>query len=132
MQIKSVATLATCLFLTSAVLPAYANDHGDTNGHQLVQDEYKPGTKVTFDEDQDEVYDAVQKGLIKPFSELYDAVDTQLNGRVIKVELEKDDHQWFYELKLMYKNNVIKVKYNATTLGLTELKGHNIIDVIKK
>lgn len=70
--------------------------------------------------------------MIKPFSELYATVDKQLNGRLIKVELEEDDNEWVYELKLVHENNVIKVEYNATTLELMEIKGRNLQDVIKK
>ncbi|WP_431769403.1 PepSY domain-containing protein [Vibrio sinus] len=128
---RNITILSASLIFGMHMVPAYA-DPGHQNGHELVQDTYKPGTSVKFDEDQDEVYDAVQKGLIKPFSELYDAVDTELNGRVIKVELEEDDGQWFYELKLVHNHNVVKVKYNATTLALMEVKGHNILEIIKR
>lgn len=125
-------TLALALILPCMLtMPAFASN--DTqNGHELIQDAYKEGAHIEFDEDQDEVYDAVKKGLIKPFSELYVTVDKQLNGRLIKVELEEDDNEWVYELKLVHENNVIKVEYNATTLELMEIKGRNLQDVIKK
>lgn len=109
---------------------AYAFGSKD-NGHILVQDEFRSGTHVEIDEDQDEVYEAVQQGLIKPFSELYSTIDQQLNGRLIKVELDEDDDEWVYELKLIHEGNVIKVEYNATTLELIEIKGRNLMDVIK-
>ncbi|CAH0540263.1 PepSY domain-containing protein [Vibrio marisflavi] len=131
MPIRNITLLSACLAFGIYMAPAYA-DSGSQNGHELVQDAYKPGASIKFDEDQDEVYDAVQKGLIRPFSELYEAVDNELNGRVIKVELEEDDDQWFYELKLVHNHNVVKVKYNATTLALMEVKGHNILEVIKR
>lgn len=131
MPIRNITILSASLLFGMYVAPAFA-DSGNQNGHEIVQDAYKPGAKVKFDEDQDEVYDAVQQGLIKPFSELYSAVDSELNGRVIKVELEEDDGQWFYELKLVHNHNVVKVKYNATTLALMEVKGHNILEIIKR
>jgi len=37
-----------------------------------------------------------------------------------------------YELKLVHKNSVIKVEYNAATLEMIEIKGRNLHDVIKK
>lgn len=121
----------TVLFLIALMHPTLAlSDPQD--GHHLVQDAYKHGTAIEIDEDQDEVYEAVQKGLIKPFSELYATVDKQLNGRLIKVELDEDDDEWIYELKLVHDNHVIKVEYNATTLELIEIKGRNLHDVIKK
>ncbi|XHF86633.1 hypothetical protein SNR28_17515 [Vibrio sp. HN007] len=102
------------------------------DGHELVYDVHRDGTRVEFEEDQDEVYDAVQKGLIKPFSELYQEVETNLHGRVIKVELEEDDDEWIYEIKLLHENNVLKAEYNATTLELMELKGRDLMSVIKR
>jgi len=126
------STIANLSLLCVLLLPhaVFAGKH--ENGHELIQDVHKEGTRIEFDEDQDEVYDAVQDGLIRPFSELYEAIETQLNGRVIKVELEEDDDEWIYELKLVHDNNIIKVEYNATTLEMMEIKGRNLHDVIKK
>lgn len=128
---KRLKTLLLIMLAGSTLQLAIAED--DTqNGHALVQDAYKEGARIEFDEDQDEVFDAVQQGLIQPFSALYKTVDQQLNGRLIKVELEEDDDQWIYELKLVHDNNIINVEYNATTLEMIEIKGRNLHDVIKK
>lgn len=96
-----------------------------------IQDTYKDGTQVKIDEDQDEVYAAVQKGLIKPFSELYAAIDNELYGRLIKVELEEEDDEWIYDLKLVHEDKVIRVEYNATTLELMSIKGRDVLSIIK-
>ena len=109
--------------------PSYAHQHD--NGHELVRDVEKPGTKVEFEEDQDEVYEAVQRGYIRPFSEMYAAVERDLHGRIIKVELEEDDDLWVYELKINYNNNIIKVEYNAETLEMIEIRGRNIKKALK-
>ncbi|UTT84564.1 hypothetical protein LZI70_12910 [Vibrio pelagius] len=101
------------------------------NGHDLVQDVHKEGTRIEFEEDQDEVYEAVQEGYIRPFSEMYAAVENDLHGRIIKVELEEDDDIWVYELKINYKNNIIKVEYNAETLEMLMIKGRNFKEAIK-
>ncbi|MEZ9714183.1 PepSY domain-containing protein [Vibrio cyclitrophicus] len=103
----------------------------DHNGHDLVQDVHKAGTRIEFEEDQDEVYDAVQEGYIRPFSEMYEAVENDLHGRIIKVELEEDDDVWVYELKINHQNNIIKVEYNAETLEMLMIKGRNFKDAIK-
>lgn len=131
MLTKSIKASLLSTLLVVFVFPAHASNHGQPSGHDLVQDAYKEGTAVEFEEDQDEVFEAVQQGLIKPFSELYRTVDKQLNGRLIKVELEEDDNEWIYELKLVHENNVIKVEYNATTLEMIKIQGRNLTDVIK-
>lgn len=132
-EIKKTIAVVSLSTLLAVPLTARADFFSDSpNGHELVQDVPAEGTRVEFDEDQDEVYEAVQKGLIKPFSELFATVERDLNGRVIKVELEEDDDEWIYELKLLHEQDVIKVEYNATTLEMMEIKGHNLQKVIRK
>lgn len=126
---QHMKTLACLLLASSLSLPASA---GHDASHQLIQDAYKAGTHVEIDEDQDEVYAAVRQGKIRPFSELYATIDKQLNGRVIKVELDEDDDEWIYELKLVYDNKVMRVEYNATTLELMSIRGRNVLEIIKK
>ncbi|GLR04264.1 PepSY domain-containing protein [Vibrio hyugaensis] len=114
--------------------PSFANhhDHHDgKDGHAIVRDVEKPGTRIEFDEDQDEVYRAVQKGYIRPFSEMYEAVENDLYGRIIKVELEEDDDEWVYELKILFDDSVIKVEYDAATLEMLEIKGRNFNKALK-
>ncbi|MGY0615754.1 PepSY domain-containing protein [Vibrio sp. FJH11] len=101
------------------------------DGHAIVQDVVKPGTQIEFDEDQDEVYRAVQNGYIRPFSELYATVEKDLYGRIIKVELEEDDNEWVYELKILFDNIVLKVEYDAATLEMLEVKGRNFNRALK-
>ncbi|EPD6974879.1 MULTISPECIES: PepSY domain-containing protein [Vibrio] len=114
--------------------PSFAkhdNEYTSQNGHAIVQDVEKPGTRIEFDEDQDEVYRAVQQGYIRPFSELYAAVENDLYGRIIKVELEEDDDAWVYELKILYNNSVLKVEYDAATLEMLEIKGRSFNKALK-
>tara|TARA_Y100001956_G_C4088839_1_gene172005 strand:+ start:109 stop:414 length:306 start_codon:yes stop_codon:yes gene_type:complete len=96
-----------------------------------VQDVHKPGARIEFEEDQDEVYEAVKKGYIRPFSEMYAAVERDLRGRIIEVELEEDDDVWVYELKLNHQNNIIKVEYNAETLEMLMIKGRHFHKALK-
>ncbi|MGF1717043.1 PepSY domain-containing protein [Photobacterium chitinilyticum] len=87
---------------------------------------------LEIDEDHDDVMEAVQQGLIQPFSALKATVSKQLHGRIIKVELEEDDDIWVYELKLIDpNNNIVKVEYEAKTLSIIEIKGRNLENVIK-
>ncbi len=133
MRIQTLTTSAL-LMLCSLGMSSYSyakSGHEHKDGHALVQDAYKAGTDVEFEEDQDDVYRAVQAGLIQPFSALYSTVENELNGRIIKVELEEDDDEWVYELKLIHESNVIKVEYDAKTLEMLEIKGRNLMNVIK-
>ncbi|MGR4988362.1 PepSY domain-containing protein [Vibrio rotiferianus] len=109
----------------------HTGHHDDKDGHAIVRDVEKPGTRIEFDEDQDEVYRAVQKGYIRPFSEMYEAVENDLYGRIIKVELEEDDDEWVYELKILFDDSVIKVEYDAETLEMLEIKGRNFNKALK-
>ncbi len=129
MRKKSALYLAALFTLLSLSQSALANEH--QNGHKLVIDVPQSEARIEIEEDQDEVYDAVQAGLVKPFSELYAMVDKDFHGRIIKVELEEDDDEWTYELKLVHDNNVIKVEYNATTLAIIEIKGRDIRSALK-
>ena len=126
---KSALYLAALFTFFPLSQSAFANAHPD--GHQLIQDVHQNGAKIDIDEDQDEVYDAVQTGLVKPFSELYAMVEKDFHGRIIKVELDEDDNEWTYELKLVHENNIIKVEYDAATLAITEIKGRDIRAALK-
>lgn len=126
--IVTTSAIVACVLFS---FPTMAKKHDQQDGHALVQDVHKPGTRIEFDEDQDEVYEAVKNGNIRPFSELYAAVERDLNGRIIHVELEEDDDIWVYELKLNHDNNIIKVEYNAKTLEMLQIKGRNIKQALK-
>jgi len=122
--------MALLLFFTLLSGTVYATQVKE-EGLQLVLDEHRVGADVNIKEDEDEVYAAVQNGLIKPFSELYKTIDLQLNGRLIKVELDEERNQWVYELKLIHESNVIKVEYDAASLEIIKIEGRDLINIIK-
>ena len=128
MLISNRKALTLCALLTSLSFASWA----DTPSLLPGQDMHPPGAKVDIDEDQDEVLEAVREGKIRPFSELYQTVAQQLNGRVIKVELEEDDDMWVYELKIVYQNSVYKVEYNARDLSIFSIRGRNVMELIKR
>ncbi len=134
-MVKMLTSTSLVLLLCLTSSTAFAKkDHHDKHDHisrDLLMDEHKPGTKIEFEEDQDEVYEAVRRGYIRPFSELYDAVEQDLHGRIIRVELEEDDDIWVYELKINHQNNIIKVEYNAETLEMLLIKGRNFKQALK-
>ncbi|PSU35935.1 PepSY domain-containing protein [Photobacterium lutimaris] len=88
--------------------------------------------ELEIDEDHDDVMRAVQQGQVQPFSSLQSKVNAQLRGRIIHVELEEDDNIWIYELKLIDpNNNIVRVKYDAQTLTILEIKGRGLENIIK-
>jgi uncharacterized membrane protein YkoI len=121
--------LALLLMASSAVcFQAVAQNN---NGHDALQDVVSPDTKVEIEAGQDKVFKAVQDGELRPFSELYATVDSQLEGRVIKVELEKNRQGWEYELKLENGEQVFEAKYDGGSLELLELEGRDLYNLIK-
>lgn len=120
--------LVFCTLLTSLSFASWADTPLPPPGQEM----HPPGAKIDIDEDQNEVFEAVREGKIRPFSELYQTVAQQLNGRVIKVELEEDDDMWVYELKIVYQNSVYKVEYNARDLSIFSIRGRNVMELIKR
>lgn len=127
--------IACCLLFAVFAVPGFASPHDDSTGNHDDQvswhDSRHANTQIEFDEDQDEVYRAVKNGDIRPFSDLYAAIERDVYGRIIKVELEKDDGVWVYELKVLFDNNVIRIEYDAATLEILEIKGRNLNKALK-
>jgi len=87
---------------------------------------------IEIEEDHDDVMEAVDQGLIQPFSALQEKVAREINGRIIRVELDEEDDIWVYELKLIdSNNNIVKVEYEAKTLSIIEIKGRGLENIIK-
>ncbi|MGO1296739.1 MAG: PepSY domain-containing protein [Vibrio sp.] len=117
------------VILVGASLPAWANDHFPSPATNMY--DAPNGTQIEIADDQQQVFKAVHNGDIHPFSALYDKVDQQLHGRVIKVELNQKNHQWVYELRLVYQDTVYNVSYNAKSLNMTAIRGRNVTAVLK-
>ena len=67
-------------------------------------------------DDHERARHAVQSGQIRPLSEVLDALKKSHPGQVLEVELEQDDGQWLYEIKLLQTDGrLIKLKVNART-----------------
>ncbi len=135
---KPTRSLHLALFLGSLPLLFLAPTLAEQNEvialpgeNPVVQDVVKPSPKIEFDGDQEKVYRAVKHGYIRPFSELYAIVEKDLYGRIIKVELEEDNNEWVYELKILFDNSVLKVEYDAATLEMLEVKGRNFNKALK-
>ncbi|QFI39612.1 hypothetical protein FR932_18215 [Moritella marina ATCC 15381] len=87
---------------------------------------------IEYEEDLDEVTAAVEAKEISPFIDLLAIIERDFNGRVIKVELEKDDDYseddiWIYEIKILDADrNVVKADFDAKTFRLLAIKGHKL------
>lgn len=93
---KSTNSQRVALFLSLLPMlisaPTFAQQKdllASQDGHAIVQDVIKPGTEIEFDEDQDEVYRAVQNGDIRPFSELYATVEKTCSVVLLKSNSKK-------------------------------------------
>ncbi|MBS7810613.1 PepSY domain-containing protein [Roseococcus pinisoli] len=67
---------------------------------------------------------ALEAGQIRPLSELLSEVERRYHGRVIEAELELEDGQWQYEIKILPPNGrIFTVELDATTGGLLRSRG---------
>jgi uncharacterized membrane protein YkoI len=81
------------------------------------------------DDDHHEVRQAVAAGDIVPLEHLIARIREDFGGRVLKVELEREDDEtkarWVYEAKVLTaEGSVLKLDYDAKTLELLKMKGH--------
>jgi hypothetical protein len=67
---------------------------------------------------------ALEAGHIRPLSDLLSEVERRFRGRVIEAELEWDDGQWLYELKILPPNGrVFSVELDAASGRLLRSRG---------
>ncbi|UPY36631.1 PepSY domain-containing protein [Sediminicoccus sp. KRV36] len=67
---------------------------------------------------------ALEAGQIRPLSDLLAEVERRFRGRVIEADLERDDTQWLYELKILPPNGrVFIVELDAATGALVRSRG---------
>jgi uncharacterized membrane protein YkoI len=67
---------------------------------------------------------ALAAGEIRPLAELLAEVERRYVGRVIAMELERDDGRWIYEFKLLPPSGrVFELKLDAATMALLGSEG---------
>lgn len=87
-------------------------------------------------DDQERAREAMLSGSVRPLSELLVRVEALYEGTVIEVELEDDEKgrlvgpngapALLYEIKLLTpQGNVVKLAFDALTLELLTVKGHD-------
>lgn len=77
--------------------------------------------------DHDRARRAVEAGDALPLSRMLERVEADFTGRLVEVELEKDDGRWIYELELLTpQGHVIELTYDAKTGVLLETEGRGV------
>lgn len=67
---------------------------------------------------------ALEAGQIRPLSDLLAEVERRFRGRVIEADLERDDAQWLYELKILPPNDrIFIIELDAATGTLVRSRG---------
>ena len=82
-----------------------------------------PAPSRADDDDAKRVRQAVQRGEIKPLSDILAMVRDKLPGDVIGVEIDSDDGRWRYEFKVIDKQGrLFEVYVNAQTAAVERIK----------
>lgn len=77
-----------------------------------------PAPRLLADDDDDHriARDALQRGLVRPFSEIQEIVKAAMPGEILGVELESDDGVLLYEIEVMStQGQLMEVKIDAKT-----------------
>lgn len=72
--------------------------------------------------DHEHVREAVRRGEIIPLRVILQRLDKEIHGKVIEIELDDDDDEWIYEIKVLRKNTVVKFEIDATTGRILKVK----------
>lgn len=71
---------------------------------------------------QDCALDAFQSGEIRPLSEVLAVAKTRVQGEVVKVELDREDGIWVYEIKILTPSGRRReIEINARTLDVIKV-----------
>jgi uncharacterized membrane protein YkoI len=76
------------------------------------------------DDDQERARAALAAGEIRPLAEILAEVERRWLGRVIEVELDREDGRWVYEFTLLPPSGrVFELELDAATAALVRSKG---------
>ena len=74
------------------------------------------------DGDQDEARQALERGEIRPLDQVLSAARDRTPGDVVKVELDRDDGRWVYEIKILTPSGDRReVEIDASSLQILEV-----------
>lgn len=73
--------------------------------------------------DHERARQALQSGQILPLREVLKRLERSHPGKLLDVELEREDGRWIYELKLLQADGeLIKIKLDARSADIIQLK----------
>lgn len=109
----SRVTLAVLALLAAVLLPA-------------------SGADAPRGSDQDRARAARASGEVLPLARLLALVERDFEGRIIEVELEREDGRLVYELELLLPDGrVVELEYDARSGELVKLEGTRLETVFK-
>ena len=75
-------------------------------------------------DDHERSRQAFQSGEILPLRTVLDKVETAHPGHILEIELERENRQWIYEVKMLQADGaVIKLDVDARTGNILKIKG---------
>jgi hypothetical protein len=78
-------------------------------------------------QDHDWARDAVRAGRIRPLTEILRRVESEFDGQVLEVELERDDDTIVYEIEFLTpRGHVIELHYDARSGTLIATEGRGV------
>ncbi len=104
------------VLLIASVLAALIAGSG--NMHVAVAKDDKSNCK----KEQDCALQALKRGEIRPLTDVLAVAREKLPGEVIKVELDRDDGVWVYEIKVLTSSGKRReIEINAQTLAVIKI-----------
>ena len=88
-------------------------------------------TSMIFADDR--VREVVARGDAVSYDVLEKAVSEQFHGRMIHVDLERDDGKWYYEIRLLQDDGrIVEVELEAKSLTIIEIEGYQLETVLRR
>jgi len=83
------------------------------------------------DRDHDRARQALEAGEILPLRTIIEKLERDYPGQILEVELDHEDEQWIYEIKLLRDSGgLVKLKLDAGNGTLLGIKGRDIAPAV--
>ena len=90
----------------------------------LVLGALVPGQALRADDSDHELArDALQQGRVLPLRQVLDKIEREYQGQVLKIEFERDDGRYVYEIRLLQQDGrMAKLKIDAVDGRVLKIK----------